>query len=326
MTTSAATSSGTGDANRSDESQSRPIQRPSKALRRSNNSAGNPVRESWDNIEGTGFYEQFASPPKGPDPNRLRLVFLDVGIGDSFKLAQMPVHSLSDDAFFETLREYYEKIRGPLRTMLSIWQYSHCNFMRVRYVAIRYRAINAGLITSQFERAEFEEHYPIIEELPPDEWPQSRAYEFYPRTNKVVPPPITRHEFKRRFYGCFKCGSWHKCKSAKCQRRCRPKGTALERIPKRDRRLMEDGSDREIYWGILAVETHSFIRVLMYHVLFLLGPLMFWGLWLSVMKHSADLQNASLPLTVFVGFLSVFWAVLGNHRDPHYGRHRGKLA
>jgi hypothetical protein len=100
---------------------------------------------------------------------------------------------------------------------------------------------------------------------------------------------------------------------------------SLDRVPKRNRRLVEDGTDRTTFWGLLAIEALCFWKVLLYHVLFLLFPFVFWVLWLTVMKHPADLQNASVPVVSAVGFLSIFWAMLTYKADSHYGRRSGKL-
>jgi hypothetical protein len=58
-------------------------------------------------------------------------VFLAVSRGDDHRLAQLPVHGLEDDCFFELLKEEYLRVRGLIRRLLSIYIYHHCNFMMV---------------------------------------------------------------------------------------------------------------------------------------------------------------------------------------------------
>lgn len=60
-----------------------------------------------------------------------RFVFLAVESGSEHRLAQLDVYGLDDDCFFRLLREDYLALRGYLRRWLSIWKYSHCNFVTV---------------------------------------------------------------------------------------------------------------------------------------------------------------------------------------------------
>lgn len=122
-------------------------------------------------------------------------------------------------------------------------------------------------------------------------------------------PPISPHEFKRRFYTCYKrgltCRFLHRCKKP-----CRTSREAVERIPKKLRPLEEGGAHRENFWGILAIEKISALAVAIYHALILTGPFAFWFLWLFKWGHPGDLQNASIPVAVVIGLLSLFWLPL----------------
>jgi hypothetical protein len=95
----------------------------------------------------------------------------------------------------------------------------------------------------------------------------------------------------------------------KCGRYPGRKG-ALDRIPKRNRWLDVGGQEREFFWGLLATEQVSALRVFWYHVLILSGPFAFWWLWLFLWGHSGDLQNASLPFSTVCVLLSMFWLPL----------------
>lgn len=119
-------------------------------------------------------------------------------------------------------------------------------------------------------------------------------------------PPISQHEFQRRFYFCYKpsslCRFLHKCKKP-----CRPSSEAIDRIPKRTGPFEEAGDGREYFWGILAVEKVSFIVVAYYHAVIFLGPFVFYFLWLFYWNHSGDMQNGSTPLAIVLGLLSLLW-------------------
>jgi hypothetical protein len=131
-------------------------------------------------------------------------------------------------------------------------------------------------------------------------------YSFAPRPADPM-PPIDRDEFKVRFYNCFNGGSRHKHYLRACRKAFCRNNDVLECIPKRNRRVIEDGLHRETFWGLQAREELSFIRVAVYHVLLIAIPFVFLGLWLSVMGHQGDLQDAAVPITVLGVLLSLFW-------------------
>jgi hypothetical protein len=64
-------------------------------------------------------------------PAREQVVFLGVGNGGDCSLAQISVSTMDDDAFFEALRENYNKLRGFMRRYLSYEVYHHCDFVQV---------------------------------------------------------------------------------------------------------------------------------------------------------------------------------------------------
>ena len=62
-------------------------------------------------------------------------------------------------------------------------------------------------------------------------------------------------------------------------------------------------------WGLEAKHQISALRVVVYHVLILLLPFAFWAWW-QVM-YPTDLQNASVPLSVVIALVSLFWGANG---------------
>jgi hypothetical protein len=81
----------------------------------------------------------------------------------------------------------------------------------------------------------------------------------------------------------------------------------LERIPKRTRCF--DGDKSSPIWGLEAVFAVSFAYVFTYHFVMVAGPFAFFAWWLKV--HPDDLQNASIPLAIVLGALSLFWSGAG---------------
>jgi hypothetical protein len=132
-------------------------------------------------------------------------------------------------------------------------------------------------------------------------------YHFVPKPADPM-PPISEHEFNRKFYNCYRGSKRHRhFLGITCRKTCRPANDALDRIPKRDRQVIIEGDKREIFWGLLAREAVSFRRVVVYHVIFLSAPFVFWVLWLLKWGHSGDWQNASVPFLAALGLLSLFW-------------------
>lgn len=127
-------------------------------------------------------------------------------------------------------------------------------------------------------------------------------------------PPVSPRQFHRRFYRCYKGGKRHSHFYSACKQKCSEAKDALLRIPKRKDRVAErvDEDKENIFWGLQAVEGISFVRICLCHALFISGPFIFWGLWLTVVGHPGDLQNASIPFLVALGFLSIFWFLLGH--------------
>ncbi|KAH8659401.1 hypothetical protein BGZ61DRAFT_370541 [Ilyonectria robusta] len=195
---------------------------------------------------------------------------------------------MDDDTFFEKLRANYNEIRGVFRRYLSYRVYNHCEFVQIERIG-----------ENTFEPGEYR---PAV----PDG--TNNDYTFEPIPPNPM-PPITKNEFKCRFYYCFRRGEPHRHYFGfrQCPKRYTPLRSALSRIPKRNFCLDKKGQNREIFWGLLAVERPSAFKVAVYHVLILIGPVMFWFLWLFFWGHSGDLQNAAIPFLTVCTLLSMFW-------------------
>ena len=159
---------------------------------------------------------------------------------------------------------------------------------------------------SQFEKIGSNEIISREDSIPS---PDDLMYQYMPKPIEHM-PPISEHEFRRRFYTCYyRCSLWkamllnafHRCSTG-----CKQAGV-LSRIPKKTWRLEENGDAREFFWGILAVEGISFLMVSIYHLLILIPGLVFWFLWLFYWGHSGDLQNASIPFLALLACLPLFW-------------------
>jgi len=123
-------------------------------------------------------------------------------------------------------------------------------------------------------------------------------------------PPILPDEFYDRFYGCSNCMLLEMSYFHRCSHFCPVTIERVERIPKRTIPLELDAQGQEEAWGLHAVEYISTARVIAYHTVMLIGPLIFWALWLWYWNHKADLQNAIVPFTCMIPLLSMFWALL----------------
>ncbi|KAL4933233.1 uncharacterized protein BDV17DRAFT_105288 [Aspergillus undulatus] len=214
-----------------------------------------------------------------------RYVLLVVRRGSQHFLSQLRVHQSNDDNFFQALRSEYCRLRGWIRTIFSVWRYSHCDFY-------------------QFDKFDDSAYAPRVK----DAYPKSRDhYEYNPDPMDVV-PPISEHEFYCRFYSCYKTNTWsvhlfHSCRKATGQS-C----GALDLLPKKKIRLEENGDTRQIFWGIYAQEIVCFRWVVVYNVACLLPTVVFLFLWMFPLGYRGDLQNAAVPLTAMIGMLTLFWS------------------
>lgn len=152
------------------------------------------------------------------------------------------------------------------------------------------------------------EHAPGDIGMPPKD---DKEYEFIPKPADPM-PPVSRHEFWRRYHYCYKGEKKHfrwfgKC----CTGLCRGIADCLERVPKRDRKVLEEISSREIYWGLQAIEKPHALRLFLYYFGLLLSTVGFCVWWL--VQHEGDLQNASVPITVAISALALLlssWTLL----------------
>lgn len=126
-------------------------------------------------------------------------------------------------------------------------------------------------------------------------------------------PPVRKDEFWKRFhFGADRNPLLRLFFPYK--KPCRSCHTAIGRLPKRIRRLEEGGEAHEDFWGLLAVEDISFLRIALYHSVILAGPFIFWFLWLFCLGHTGDLQNAAVPFSVMISLLSFLWFPLVHER------------
>jgi hypothetical protein len=72
---------------------------------------------------------------------------------------------------------------------------------------------------------------------------------------------------------------------------------------------------REEFWGIFAQERRSFIWVFSYFLAAMSPSIAFFLIWLFPLGHGADLQNASVPISMTIALLSVLVCVVWNDRE-----------
>ncbi|CAI6058733.1 unnamed protein product, partial [Clonostachys chloroleuca] len=189
----------------------------------------------------------------------------------------------TDSSVFHDLRERYEIRRGFWRMWFSIWRLEYCH-------VAKFNRLSLDRMTSE-ER-----------ELPSDV-----TYEYAPRNGSqgAKNPPISKHMFQTIWYACKPM-----CKKPSFLHDCMevPNGVGnIKRIPKRGRSFENDQTPE--IWGLEAVLAVSFAYVAFYHILFVVGPTVFWVWWLA--NHPNDWQNAAVPATAVLACLSLFWSGAG---------------
>ncbi|MCJ1347669.1 hypothetical protein MMC31_005897 [Peltigera leucophlebia] len=228
--------------------------------------------------------------------NRLWTLFGVHGGRKTLELGQICSNN-SGDGFLSKLRETYRDLRGFRRFWFSCWQFSHCDF-------VKFEKIGTNRITSRCT-----------------DLPTGLEYEYYPRPPQADIPPITPHEFKLAFSSCDRnClfAMFHDCIELDDEE------DFVVRIPKKKGKFEMEKSNRKgegrFAWGIEAQYAISFLHVIMYHLLMMVGPTVFWVWWQK--KHPNDLQNASIPLAIAAILISLFWSATGilrGLREPRSG-------
>ncbi|KAL4880350.1 hypothetical protein BJY04DRAFT_219346 [Aspergillus karnatakaensis] len=209
-------------------------------------------------------------------------------------MSQVDVYTLCDDTFFQSLRTEYYRLRGWMRNLLSAWRYSHCDFY-------------------QFEKFDDAAYAPKLKDNYP---PTKDNYEYSPDPMDII-PPITEHEFYSRFYACYAPSSSPMHLLHTCRRHRGHCSDALNLLPKKKTKLEEHGAQRERFWGIFAQEVVCFRWIVGYNIVCMLPMVIFLILWMLPLGYKGDLQNASVPATVMVGMLTLFWTVfLGTLKYP----------
>ncbi|KAI1409804.1 hypothetical protein F5Y13DRAFT_88541 [Hypoxylon sp. FL1857] len=242
-----------------------------------------PTKSSPGNATQPGTWR----PPTSALSNTLsHCILFVVKKGAEYKMAQISVSKNPCYVFFSTLRAKYFDLRGFLRSWFSVWRYSHCDFY----------------MCEKFDDHEFPPRHKntFPEATNPD-------YDYRPKPMDNI-PPVSEHEFQKRFYTCYKphpLRHWyHKCKSL---------GThsydILELFPKKKTELEEGGDKREIFWGIYAREIISLRWVLIYNLVCISPMLVFFTVWILPLGQSTDLQNPSVPFSMMLGTLSLFWSI-----------------
>ena len=132
-------------------------------------------------------------------------------------------------------------------------------------------------------------------------------YEYDPRAPHAAYPPISSHEFALAFAACSdRCNSispFHDCIQLL------PGNDWIKKIPKWNAQFEWKQQGPEYGWGLQARHSISLVHLVFYHVLIFAGTFGFWIWW--EIRHPEDLQNAAVPLTTVVVFLSLFWSAAG---------------
>jgi hypothetical protein len=221
------------------------------------------------------------------------LVFGTTGGRHTLEIGQVGDLELSSDlVFLRKLKKEHTLLRGRIRSYLSLWKLDHWEFVKFR----RYQSMRERIIMEKID-------------LPP---PEAKDYDFLPRPpNTTAEELISHHEFQMLMRVCTSShrftpyNIFHDCLrfDSSCD-------WLVKRLPKKLTQIEVDAYDQvnDIAWGIEAKFVLSAIRVFALHLLFFLPSLGFWIWWQN--GHPGDLQNASIPISVFLGFASMFWSTV----------------
>lgn len=144
--------------------------------------------------------------------------------------------------------------------------------------------------------------------------PSGVEYEYDPRPPRATNPPIPRHEFEMHLNACDQPCRWSWFYFHECMPQLNT-SSSITSIPKKHDRFnitaaSSSNSPTDAFaWGLEARHSISALYLVIYHVLIVAGPFAFWAWWMT--EYPGDLQNASVPVTVVLGLLSLFWSING---------------
>ncbi|KAH7075153.1 hypothetical protein FB567DRAFT_632698 [Paraphoma chrysanthemicola] len=202
---------------------------------------------------------------------------------------------VNDSSLYRSIIEHYRKHRGKWKLLFSIWRLSFCDGVKFDRVAPNY------IVGDDVD-------------LPTD----LIEYEYAPGPPNARNPLISQHHASI-FLNCDSPCRWrlfHECVPDLISRK------TIDRVPiKRTRFDVGNiNSPESEAWGLKAKHEVSAAHVALYHLLILALPFAFWGWWQAT--HPADLQNASVPVTVVLGMLSLFWGTNGILTHGRHARER----
>lgn len=169
------------------------------------------------------------------------------------------------------------------------------------------RSFMGGSLTKQFEKYDEEEVAPREK----NKYPGQNDPRYHPSPVGIHIPPITPHEFKKRYDFCapqpFHFRHHRKCHCVRLKRQIHSR-EIISLLPRKLARLDELSDSRELFWGLYARQKIYFWRILVYNVVCISPLIWFFFMWLFRWGHDKDMQNASVPLMVMISLLSIFWA------------------
>ncbi|KAF4470827.1 small s [Fusarium albosuccineum] len=199
-------------------------------------------------------------------------------------IVPVPASQGSGAKVFPSLQREYTRSRGRWKALLSFWQFSHCNFVKFEAFA-RKRAVACG------------------NDLPTA---NNTDYDYTPKPPQASMPPIHPHIFEVAFNSCGdgKCSKvlpFHDCYEF-------DETSYVTRIPKKKTPFGFEAG-QPIVWGLEARHSISALHVVLYHLLILIPPFVVWAWWQR--NHPDDIQSASVPMTVVIASISMFWSATG---------------
>nr|RBQ90555.1 hypothetical protein FVER53263_07864 [Fusarium verticillioides] len=231
--------------------------------------------------QGVAIAEQNNIPPVTIDD--LRILFgVPMGL-KTLHVIPIPVNQ-PDSNVFPQLKAEYRRMRGRWRAWFSFWQLSHCNFVKFESIA-RNIVVACG------------QDLPKASDL---------DYDYTPKPPQASIPPVHPHIFEAAFNSC----TGGKCRNLSPFHNCYEfeETTYIKRIPKKKTPLSPGSIDIPI-WGLEARHCISCFHVIVYHLLILIPPFVLWGWWM--IRHPDDIQSASVPMTVVLAMISMFWSATG---------------
>lgn len=119
------------------------------------------------------------------------------------------------------------------------------------------------------------------------------------------------------FHACHHRRAEHTFRWHRCRHTPTTSNEAIQSIPRRETALDVNIDHSEIFWGLHVKEKFSIFAIVVYNLIAMSLSFAFFFWWISDSKEK-DLSNGSVPATLTLAGLSLFWAIIVSMKEQEF--------